>query len=79
MSYVHVPTELWTTSLMPEGILERWLVEDGSRVAAGQALACIRIQDSLHEVMSPASGRITAMLPTNSVVDPGASIAELTE
>ena len=28
MSYVHVPTELWTTSLMPEGILERWS-EDG--------------------------------------------------
>ena len=54
MSYVHVPTELWTTSLMPEGILERWLVEDGSTVAAGQALAWNRPW-SLHRRQS-ASG-----------------------
>lgn len=74
---IRVPTDLWTTSLMPEGILERWLVPDGADVSAGDPVACVRINDDLHEIISPATGRISAMSAPNTVVDPGAVIAQL--
>jgi len=48
--------ELWTTSLMPEGLIERWLCQEGSMVKAGTAVALVRIEDSLHELTSPCDG-----------------------
>jgi biotin carboxyl carrier protein len=77
MTYICVPTELWNTSLMPEGLLERWLVEDGAAVKAGDPVACVRINENLHEVMAPVAGRVTAMSALNSMVDPGSAIAEV--
>ena len=40
MADVRVAEDLWSTGMLPEGILERWLVADGSRVRAGEAVAC---------------------------------------
>jgi pyruvate/2-oxoglutarate dehydrogenase complex dihydrolipoamide acyltransferase (E2) component len=62
---------------MPEGILERWLVEEGATVDAGDPVARIRINESVHEIMAPVSGRISAMSALNTVVDPGSPIAQL--
>jgi len=44
---------------LPEGIVERWFIADGAVVAAGDLMAEVRIEDALHEITSPASGRLT--------------------
>lgn len=77
MPDVRVSEDLWTTGMLPEGILERWLVEDGSQVKAGQAVAAVRIGEALHDIVTPASGRLAVMATAREVVDPGCIIAEV--
>ena len=43
---------------MNEGILTRWLVEDGAMVRAGQPLYEFESEKSIQEVEAPASGRL---------------------
>ena len=58
-----VPDDLWATSTLPEGVLERWLVPDSTAVRAGDRVATVRIEDALHEVMAPADGRLPLWPP----------------
>ena len=77
MPDIRVSEDLWSTGILPEGILERWLVEDGARVRAGEAVAAVRIGEALHDIVSPAGGRLEVMAPAREVVDPGCIIAEV--
>jgi hypothetical protein len=77
MIAITIPQELWVSSILPEGILEQWLKPDRSRVQKGDAIATVRIEDALHTLMAPATGRLTIVLPANAVVDPGASIGRV--
>jgi pyruvate/2-oxoglutarate dehydrogenase complex dihydrolipoamide acyltransferase (E2) component len=43
---------------MNEGVLTRWLVEDGASVAQGQPLYELESDKSLQEVEAPATGRL---------------------
>jgi pyruvate/2-oxoglutarate dehydrogenase complex dihydrolipoamide acyltransferase (E2) component len=43
---------------MNEGVLTRWLVDDGATVAQGQPLYELESDKSLQEVEAPASGRL---------------------
>jgi hypothetical protein len=40
-------------------------------------MAEIRIEDALHEIMAPASGRLTIVAAANTVVEPGSLLAQL--
>jgi pyruvate/2-oxoglutarate dehydrogenase complex dihydrolipoamide acyltransferase (E2) component len=75
---IMVAPELWSTALLPEGILEQWLLDDGSRVRGGDPIASVRIEDALHEVMAPCNGRLSIAMKANSVVDPGVVIGAIT-
>lgn len=77
MADIQVAAELWSTGMLPEGILERWLVSDGARIRAGEAVAAVRIGEALHDIVSPASGRLEVLAPASEVVDPGCIIAEV--
>ena len=77
MSDIRVSEAFWSTGMLPEGILERWLVEDGARVRAGQAVAAVRIGESLHDIVSTAEGQVSIMAPAGDLVDPGCIIAEV--
>jgi hypothetical protein len=59
MQDIKVNEALWASSMLPEGIVERWFIADGAIVAAGDPMAEIRIEDALHEIMAPVSGRLT--------------------
>ncbi|HML28656.1 MAG TPA: hypothetical protein PKE16_07435, partial [Hyphomicrobium sp.] len=48
MSEIKIDEALWASSIFPEGMVVRWLVPDGSTVAAGHAIAEVRIEDALH-------------------------------
>jgi pyruvate/2-oxoglutarate dehydrogenase complex dihydrolipoamide acyltransferase (E2) component len=70
---VKVPDDLWATSTLPEGVLERWLVPDGTTVRAGDPVAAIRLEEALHEVIAPAPGRLAIAAAKGAVIEPAAS------
>jgi pyruvate/2-oxoglutarate dehydrogenase complex dihydrolipoamide acyltransferase (E2) component len=77
MQDVNVDEALWASSMLPEGIVERWFVADGTVITAGDPMAAVRIEDALHEIIAPASGRLTIVAAANSVIEPGSLLARL--
>jgi hypothetical protein len=77
MQDIKVDEALWASNMLPEGIVERWFIADGAIVAAGDPMAEIRIEDALHEIMAPVSGRLTIVAAANTVVEPGSLLARL--
>ncbi len=65
---IQVPPELWASTIMPEGILERWLVADGGPVRLGDPVATVRIEAALHDLMAPCKGRLHIDRETDSVI-----------
>lgn len=74
---IHVPDTLWALSMLPVGTLECWSVDDGAVVALGDALAEVRIEDAVHEILAPAAGRVSITLPANSIIEPGAVLGRV--
>ena len=79
MRDIRVDEALWASSIAPEGMVMRWLAADGAMVAAGKPIAEIRIEDAMHEIVAPASGRLTIVAAVNNVVEPGSLLATLNE
>ena len=71
---IRIPAGLWSSTMLPEGILERWIANDGAEVRAGAPVAVVRIEDALHTLTAPAQGRLNIARPVNSAVEPGAVI-----
>jgi pyruvate/2-oxoglutarate dehydrogenase complex dihydrolipoamide acyltransferase (E2) component len=74
MMQVAVDEALWSSSMLPEGELARWRVDDGARVDIGQALAEVRIEDALHEIISPGQGYLRRQAREGDVVEPGSPL-----
>ena len=74
---VKVPPEFWASSILPEGIIEKWIRPNGSRVSAGDPIAAIRVEGMLHKLLAPCGGTLQARCKTNSVVDPGFVIGRI--
>jgi hypothetical protein len=72
---INVDEALWAAAMLPEGILERWFVADGDIVAAGQRIAELRIEEALHDIIAPVSGRLSIVAPLNAIVEPGSVVA----
>ena len=68
---------LWESSILPEGVVERWFVDDGAIVAAGDRIAEVRIEGALHAITAPSGGRLTIVSATNAVVEPGSPLEQL--
>jgi pyruvate/2-oxoglutarate dehydrogenase complex dihydrolipoamide acyltransferase (E2) component len=68
---------LWASSMAPEGIVENWRVADGSDVAAGDAIAAVTIEDALHEITAPRSGRLSIVAAASTMIEPGSLLARL--
>ena len=68
---------LWHSNLLPEGIVERWLVSDGAQVASGTPVAEIRIEESQHEIIAPGNGVLRIRIGKDSVIDPGSVLAQI--
>ena len=74
---IKVPPEFWAASIMPEGIIEKWLQPDGSHVSAGDPIAAIRIEGMVHKLLAPCAGTLQASCKANCVVDPGFVIGRI--
>jgi pyruvate/2-oxoglutarate dehydrogenase complex dihydrolipoamide acyltransferase (E2) component len=60
-----------------EADLSEWLVEDGSEVTEGQAIAELETSKVQVEVVSPASGTLTYIATEGDVVEPETIIARV--
>jgi pyruvate/2-oxoglutarate dehydrogenase complex dihydrolipoamide acyltransferase (E2) component len=74
---ISVTPDLWATSILPEGILERWIFADGSPIEAGDPIAMVRVESALHEILAPAKGRLHIRCKANSLVEPGSVIGHI--
>ena len=74
---IRLSEDLWSTSMAPEGVLERWRVRPAEIAVAGTTVAEVRIDDALHEAIAPASGRLTILMGSNAVVQPGDVIGRI--
>ena len=72
---INADEALWRNNMLPEGILERWIVTDGEVASEGHAVAEIRIEGALHDVISAATGRLNALAPELAVIEPGFLLA----
>jgi pyruvate/2-oxoglutarate dehydrogenase complex dihydrolipoamide acyltransferase (E2) component len=77
MRDIKVDEALWASSLLPEGLVERWFIASGAAISAGERIAEVRIEDALHEIVAPASGRVTVVAAVNTVIEPGSILATL--
>jgi pyruvate/2-oxoglutarate dehydrogenase complex dihydrolipoamide acyltransferase (E2) component len=73
-SVIFVAPELWATSILPEGILERWIFQHGEAVETGDPVAVVRIESALHDILAPAKGRLHIHSKANAVIEPGSGI-----
>lgn len=74
---IKVAESLWAFSMLPEGIVERWLVSDGAIVRSGDPLVEVRIEDALHEITAPIQGLLTIRAVVNDVVEPGSILGQV--
>lgn len=72
-----VAAELWGTSILPQGLTEQWSYPEGAFVEAGDQVATVRIEDSLHQLVAPTRGLLSIDLVANSVIEPGISIGTI--
>ena len=77
MADIRIESELWSTSMLPEGLLESWLAANGTLVEIGAPLAMLRIEDALHEICAPAGGRLVIETAVNGIVEPGSVIGQI--
>ena len=68
---------LWACSILPEGMVEDWLVSDGEDVSENQPLVLVRLEDATHEITAPAAGRVSIATPVNGVVEPGSVLGQV--
>jgi len=77
MAEIRISEQFWSTSLAPEGVLEGWRSRDGGLVRDGASVARVRIEDAIHEILAPCSGRLSILLNRNAVVEPGTVIGQI--
>jgi pyruvate/2-oxoglutarate dehydrogenase complex dihydrolipoamide acyltransferase (E2) component len=62
---------------MEQGTLSQWLVEDGTRVAAGQAIYVVESEKAATEIPAPVAGTLKHVAQVNSTYKVGEIVAEL--
>ena len=77
MSDIRVADDLWASSMVPEGVLERWFVHDGDAIVAGDHIAEIQIEGARHEIVAPSSGRISVIAGPGALIEPGSILATM--
>jgi hypothetical protein len=74
---INADKTLWRNTMLPGGILERWLIADGDIAREGHAIGELRIGSALHDVVAPATGRLAISAPQMAAIEPGFLLATL--
>ncbi|HET7889201.1 MAG TPA: lipoyl domain-containing protein [Bradyrhizobium sp.] len=68
---------LWRNNMLPEGSVVKWTVADGGFARAGHAIAEVRIEGAVHDIVAPVDGRLKVAVGVNGVIEPGMLLATL--
>ncbi len=79
MMQLVVSPDFWVSRIYPEGVLERWLVGDGAKIAAGQEIVDLRIEGELIKLKAPASGKLVIETRDNGLIEPGTVIGHIAQ
>jgi pyruvate/2-oxoglutarate dehydrogenase complex dihydrolipoamide acyltransferase (E2) component len=74
---IKVDEALWASSMLPEGVVERWFQQDGEIVMAGDVVAEISLEGAIHKITAPAAGRLAIVTGVNSIIEPGAVLGRV--
>jgi pyruvate/2-oxoglutarate dehydrogenase complex dihydrolipoamide acyltransferase (E2) component len=77
MTNIIVSADLWSTRMLPEGIVEKWFVTNGDIVKAGDRIAQVKIEDARHELVTPVAGRLMILSGADSIVEPDSVIGQV--
>jgi hypothetical protein len=66
---IRVDEAISASTILPEGVVQRWFIADGPLVEASAKITEIRIEGALHAITSPASDRLTIIVAVNDVVE----------
>ena len=72
-----VTPDFWVSRIYPEGLIERWLVPDGTEVQADQPVAELRIEGDLITLKAPAAGKLLIESRSNGPIEPGSVIGHI--
>jgi pyruvate/2-oxoglutarate dehydrogenase complex dihydrolipoamide acyltransferase (E2) component len=72
-----VTPDFWVSRIYPEGLIERWLVPDGTEVQADQPVAELRIEGDLITLKAPAAGKLLIDSRGNGPIEPGSVIGHI--
>ncbi|MBL0768802.1 lipoyl domain-containing protein [Sphingopyxis sp. XHP0097] len=75
MTDVTIPTGLWNDG--DEAAISAWLYSDGDIVAQGAIVAEIMVEKSSFELVAPAAGSLTILVPAEEAVRPGQVAARI--
>jgi len=71
MTPLIVSENLWRSTMIPEGILERWHVLDGAEVRLGGPVCDLLIENTRQVLTAPHGGRVTQFVREGEVIEPG--------
>ena len=74
---IRISEDLWSNSMVQEGVLERWRLDSGQTAQAGVTVAEVRVEGALHEMPAPAAGRLIVLVAPGAVVEPGDVIGSI--
>ena len=60
-----IAPEFWMSRMLPEGIVERWLVSDGTVVKPNDPVVDLRIEGELVKLKAPAGGKLFIDIKAN--------------
>lgn len=72
-----IAPEFWMSRMLPEGIVERWLVADGAVVKQDDPVAELKIEGKLVRLKAPTAGKLCIDTRINSIVEPGSIIGHI--
>ena len=75
MTDVQIPAEIIEEGA--EGAISVWLLRDGEMVSAGDVLAEVMNEKAVAELIAPASGRLTILVPAEVPVRAGQVVARI--
>ena len=75
MTDVSIPPDLWDDDR--EAVVSTWFFKDGERVQEGDVLGEVMIEKATSELIAPASGTLSILVPAESPVRKGQVVAQV--
>jgi pyruvate/2-oxoglutarate dehydrogenase complex dihydrolipoamide acyltransferase (E2) component len=74
---VRIPDDLWDTQVVPEGVVNNWLYDEGADVEKGSVIAVVMAEKTEYDIEAPGSGKLHIVAGANAAVTPGTVVAEI--